>query len=141
VRFIYVLYVLHCLLVINIQDGLKNAATSNMISRIRNLAVEFRTPLKSSEKLKKAGLRMAILDQDTRDEAAHILCGTYPRSLSTILLSFTTGGYSSQLRSGGRHRNCKTYRKAIWSPRSSSLMTSLLVIFAAKWTGLRRMFS
>jgi hypothetical protein len=46
-----------------------------MISRLRNLAVELRTPLKIREKLKKAGLRMAaILDQDTRDEAAHILC-------------------------------------------------------------------
>jgi hypothetical protein len=48
-----------------IQDGLKSPLAAPMIAKIRNLAVELRTP-KLSEKLKKAGHRMAILDQETR---------------------------------------------------------------------------
>jgi len=48
-----------------IQDGLKHPLAAGMIGKIRNLAVELRTP-KIAEKMKKAGLRMAVLDQETR---------------------------------------------------------------------------
>jgi hypothetical protein len=48
-----------------IQDGLKHPLAAGMIAKIRNLAVELRTP-KLAEKVKKAGLRMAVLDQETR---------------------------------------------------------------------------
>jgi hypothetical protein len=55
-----------------IQDGLKNANAASMIARIRNLAVELRTP-KISEKVKKAGLRMAVLDQETRWGSTYLM--------------------------------------------------------------------
>jgi hypothetical protein len=48
-----------------IQDGLKQPQAAAMIGKIRNLAVELRTP-KLAEKVKKAGHRMAVLDQETR---------------------------------------------------------------------------
>jgi hypothetical protein len=48
-----------------IQDGLKHPLAAGMIGKIRNLAVELRTP-KLAEKVKTAGLRMAVLDQETR---------------------------------------------------------------------------
>jgi hypothetical protein len=48
-----------------IQDGLKHPLAAGMIGKIRNLAVELRTP-KLAEKVKKAGHRMAVLDQETR---------------------------------------------------------------------------
>jgi hypothetical protein len=48
-----------------IQDGLKQPQAAAMIGKIRNLAVELRTP-KLAEKVKKAGHRMALLDQETR---------------------------------------------------------------------------
>jgi hypothetical protein len=48
-----------------IQDGLKHPLAAGMIGKIRNLAVELRTP-KLAEKVKKAGHRMALLDQETR---------------------------------------------------------------------------
>jgi hypothetical protein len=61
-----------------IQDGLKQPQAAAMIGKIRkqpqaaamigkirNLVVELRTP-KLAEKVKKAGHRMALLDQETR---------------------------------------------------------------------------
>ncbi len=48
-----------------IQDGLKHPLAAGMIGKIRNQAVELRT-LKLAEKVKKAGLRIAVLDQETR---------------------------------------------------------------------------
>ena len=48
-----------------IQDGLKHPQAAGMISKVRNLAVELRTS-KLAEKVKKAGHRMAVLDQETR---------------------------------------------------------------------------
>ncbi len=48
-----------------IQDGLKHPLAAGMIGKLRNLAVELRT-LKLAEKVKKAGHRMAVLDQETR---------------------------------------------------------------------------
>jgi hypothetical protein len=55
-----------------IQDRLKNANAASMIARIRNLAVELRTP-KISEKVKKAGLQMAVLDQETRWGSTYLM--------------------------------------------------------------------
>jgi hypothetical protein len=46
-------------------DGLKTPRTAAMIGKIRNLAVELRTP-KISEKIKKEGARMAVVHQETR---------------------------------------------------------------------------
>ncbi len=48
-----------------IMDGLKTPRTAAMIGKIRNLAVELRTP-KISEKIKKEGARMAVVHQETR---------------------------------------------------------------------------
>jgi hypothetical protein len=48
-----------------IMDGLKTPQAAAMIGKIRNLAVELRTP-KISEKIKKEGARMAVVDQETR---------------------------------------------------------------------------
>jgi hypothetical protein len=140
VRFISVLYVLHCLLVINIQDGLKNAAKANRISSIRNLAVELRTPPKISEKLMKAGLLMAVLDQERRqDGAALILWWSVSKEFMNESVELITEGLSSTVEAGtGTGRPTE---KPSCLPRSSFLMTSLLVISGAKWTGLRRMFS
>ncbi len=55
-----------------IQDGLKNANAESMITRIRNLAIDLRTP-KISEKVKKAGLRKAVLDQETRWGSTYLM--------------------------------------------------------------------
>lgn len=48
-----------------IMDGLKNPGATSIVRRIRNVAVELRTP-KVAEKLKSEGHLMAILDQETR---------------------------------------------------------------------------
>lgn len=48
-----------------IMDGLKNPGAANLVGRIRQVAVELRTP-KLAEKLKKDGQLMAVLDQETR---------------------------------------------------------------------------
>ena len=48
-----------------IMDGLKNSSAASLVSRIRHVAVELRTP-KLAEKLKKEGKLLAVLDQETR---------------------------------------------------------------------------
>jgi len=55
-----------------IQDGLKTKSASAMIGKIRNIAVELRTP-KLSEKLKKSGGKVAVLDQETRWGSTYLM--------------------------------------------------------------------
>jgi hypothetical protein len=48
-----------------IMDGLNTPHTATTIGKIRNLAVELRTP-KIGEKIKKEGACMAFVDKETR---------------------------------------------------------------------------
>lgn len=55
-----------------ILDGLKTRSAAAVIGKIRNIAVELRTP-KMSEKLKKDGGRVAVLDQETRWGSTYLM--------------------------------------------------------------------
>jgi hypothetical protein len=55
-----------------IVDGLKTPHAAALIGKLRSLAVELRTP-KISEKLRREGLRMAVIDVETRWGSTYLM--------------------------------------------------------------------